>query len=273
MTNSQKNYMPVMNHEFYEQLSKLYKDLVLKLEVTQEVTQSTVEEKIKSGAAVLSYCPPEIDPSSFREAFNKVVQLFQNHLPDNSQAIKEIVANFPKTDEQLKDKIMNVLSGEQLSFVFGFEQITNKTLAAVIYTYALKPFLNAYSKYTADKYQLTNWKESNCPVCGHVAGLAILSKEEDGKRYLWCPMCDHKWSFTRVACPVCLESDPDKLGYFRIPEKDDGYKVNFCKKCKSYIKTYDEKKRITAEIDWFVEEKKTGHLDYLAIKEGFKPIG
>ncbi|MGF7184879.1 FdhE protein [Desulfitispora alkaliphila] len=262
----QVSYSLPTEESFYKELSELYSDLAVSMELTVQPDQDEFRRIMHEGKAALGCFPPSIGINTFKEALEKVVDIFNKYQPQyKSDAIEKIM------NDSLGDKVASILRGGTLEENFDLSSCNPNWFQAV-FTYALKPFLKSYSQYIGEQYPLDEWKQGYCPGCGQSAAMARLSKEKDGKRYLWCPMCELEWNFKRIGCPSCLEENPEKLGYFRVEDKDDGYKVNVCYQCKRYIKTYNEKDRLKSKRDIFLEEKKTGYLDYLALREGFIPM-
>lgn len=93
-----------------------------------------------------------------------------------------------------------------------------------------------YFRWVRKKFNLDNmfWQEGKCPVCNSVPALATI-KEDEG-RTLYCPFCGGQGRWKRIGCPHCQNEDGDKIEV-NVVEGDEGFRVNFCKKCKAYLKT------------------------------------
>jgi len=104
-----------------------------------------------------------------------------------------------------------------------------------------------------------------CPICGSKPKLSLLDKE--GKRYLFCSVCWHKWQIRRGFCPICENENIDmQLYFFSNDEKE--YRVELCEKCKSYLKCIDS--RNTPRVIYpFFELVATVHLDLRAQADGY----
>ncbi|MDH4222030.1 MAG: formate dehydrogenase accessory protein FdhE [candidate division Zixibacteria bacterium] len=134
-----------------------------------------------------------------------------------------------------------------------------------------KPVYELYAEVLKDKLDLDNWGKGFCPVCGSPAALSYLRKE-DGKRILWCQFCETQWSFMRLKCPFCSNEDQKSLRYFFTEEKDF-YRVDVCDKCKSYIKTIDQRKMPHPnELSLYRESMQTLFLDLLAERDGYSSL-
>jgi FdhE protein len=131
---------------------------------------------------------------------------------------------------------------------------------------ALKPSLHALRDALSHRVTRVGWEHGYCPLCGSQPDMAYLGKE--GKRHLHCGFCGEEWPFPRVTCPFCENRDQETLGYF-FDEKEEGFRVDFCRKCKRYIKTVDQRVfEEPAPIE--LETLATLHLDLLANQHGFQ---
>ena len=131
---------------------------------------------------------------------------------------------------------------------------------------ALRPSLYAIRDVFRDRLGKRGWDFGHCPLCGSEPDMAYFDKS--GRRFLHCELCGEEWLFPRLKCPFCQNQDHDKLGYFHA-EEEEGFRVDFCRKCLKYIKTLD--KRVfedPAPIE--LEALATLHLDLLATQQGFR---
>ncbi|MGD9031582.1 MAG: formate dehydrogenase accessory protein FdhE [Desulfobacteraceae bacterium] len=131
---------------------------------------------------------------------------------------------------------------------------------------ALRPSLQALRNAVSKETDGGSWDYGYCPLCGSQPNMAYFDKT--GKRHLHCELCGEEWPHPRLNCPFCQTQEQKSLGYFHS-EEEEGFRVDFCRKCNRYIKTVD--KRIvedTAPME--VEFLATIHLDLLANKHGFK---
>lgn len=131
---------------------------------------------------------------------------------------------------------------------------------------AIKPSLFALRETISDTIDKMEWENGYCPVCGSGPDMACF--ERNGKRYLHCDLCGQKWPFPRVRCPFCDNHDHESLGYF-LAETEEGFRIDFCRRCQRYIKTID-KKTFEKPAPLELENLATIHLDLLAADHGFK---
>lgn len=131
---------------------------------------------------------------------------------------------------------------------------------------ALQPSLHALRRVLADRIDKERYDHGYCPVCGSQPGMAYIAKS--GKRYLCCELCGEEWAYHRMRCPFCENQDHDTMGYFEA-EQEEGFRVDFCRKCLRYLKTVD--RRVFEEATPMdLENLATIHLDVLAAQHGFR---
>jgi FdhE protein len=119
-----------------------------------------------------------------------------------------------------------------------------------------------------------DWLQGNCPVCGGHPAIGRL-RREDGKRIMRCSLCGTEWTFKRIMCPFCGNEDQGSLRYFFVeddlPAGKNGFRVDVCDRCKSYIKTLDERKLPQSQKpDLYLENLNTLYLDALAQDDGYR---
>jgi FdhE protein len=133
----------------------------------------------------------------------------------------------------------------------------------------LKPFFIAMREHNLDIIP-GGETGSDCPFCGYYAEMAAINPGENGKRYLHCSLCEHRWPYKRIACSVCGTEDPDDLQYFSI-EGEDAYRIDACDKCGAYIKTVRiDRFEDSDRLDLTVENIITPHLDSAALQKGYR---
>jgi FdhE protein len=144
--------------------------------------------------------------------------------------------------------------------------IEKKILSLLAYN-SLKPSLTHCALQLASYLDEDKvWGKGYCPICGSTPGFSMF--EDEGKRFLLCGFCWHRWSAQRIYCPFCDNKDSKSLHYlFSDQEKD--YRIDVCDSCKTYIKAVDTRKadRIIYPPLEFVA---TLHLDIKAQEMGFK---
>jgi len=111
------------------------------------------------------------------------------------------------------------------------------------------------------------WRFGHCPVCG---GLPLIGelKEKQGFRHLTCSFCLHEYRVKRIGCPLCDESDAEKLSFFKS-EDEPGYRVYACQSCMTYIKTIDFREMDRESLP-LLDDLDSLSLDIMAAGMGYK---
>lgn len=115
-----------------------------------------------------------------------------------------------------------------------------------------------------------HWENSFCPVCGSLPSIGILGGDRDGGMSLVCSLCETQWDFRRLHCPFCGNDNHEWLGYL-VTESDEGYRINYCDKCKLYLKVVDVRKKGNG-YSYQIEDILTLPLDILAQEKGYKRL-
>ncbi|TYO95805.1 FdhE protein [Geothermobacter ehrlichii] len=113
---------------------------------------------------------------------------------------------------------------------------------------------------------VADWEHGYCPFCGGLPAIAELRGEE-GKKLLQCSLCGHQWSFHRLTCIHCGNTDHETLAYFTV-DGEPGCRVDVCRSCSGYLKVVDSRQRGEG-LPLEVEDAATLQLDVLAAREGF----
>ena len=119
----------------------------------------------------------------------------------------------------------------------------------------------------------TDWHGSACPVCGGPPQASAIA-EESGEfmagspRSLICGRCATWWNFPRVTCPFCGEQHPEPIEAFMI-EGRGWARVDTCRTCHRYIKTFDLREKGAAQVVPLVDDVATLTLDVWAREREF----
>ncbi len=261
-----------MDIEEMEDVLALYRDLypVISKKLATAGKQrelSSEEAKVRLGEGFTLLDPKDLLPTE--KGMVKRAVAVADVLGKHSQE------NTPWSDGSL-DRLLEpaVLAKLVSEYLSGGEETLKKELARVSVEKDLGVFLvfnvtkgvfltAARSLGDADT---ESWEGGSCPVCGGGPAVASL-EEEGGKRYLVCHRCHWKWRYPRVRCPFCDSTDHEHLGYFTVEEERENVRVDFCRKCSGYIKTWDM--RDGSEIVPEAQDLLTVRYDLAGEGEGF----
>lgn len=113
------------------------------------------------------------------------------------------------------------------------------------------------------------WLERECPFCGYIPDFSKIVESKDNMRKLHCSLCEEEWEFPRLKCHACGNEEQDTLGFFEFEDNPD-YRVYYCDKCKSYIKSIRiPKLKEESGCDLAVEDVVTGFLDSTMISKNY----
>jgi len=211
---------------------------------------------------LLNICTPKVDTTFFFVLLEKIGDIIIAHYPYLETELRQVLSALPlnaSDREVFVDKVYK--PGSNLLALLQ-NDVSPETFGFLI-THTVKPLMKQFGKITSPLYNLEEWMQSTCPVCGGKPSLSLLEKE-NGKRYLYCGLCEVKWRFQRLGCPYCASMESQ---YFKV-EGEDKYRIYYCENCSGYIKTIDARK-INDTADLFWEDIYTVHLDIIALREGY----
>lgn len=223
---------------------------------------------------------PWIDPESIETSEEQASKFFSELLGDLQSSSQEPAPDLDRIQSLIsKNEIapLDLLQAVIRRDTKRIDKIAEKgrlpsQLLHFLGAYLARPFLSAAVKGLDLQSLGVEAGNASCPGCGHDAALALLMTE-DGQRRLWCRHCAIVWPVRRLKCPSCGNTDADTLGYFTL-EEDTGRRVDFCRKCKCYLKTLDlrGKAREYGSVQADLEDLLSSDLDVAAVREGFLPM-
>lgn len=179
-----------------------------------------------------------------------------DHLSDGIALKEEIQALIEKNHSQITEGArMTDLDTDEFVFI-----LIN----------AVKPLFITLMEHFQERINDEQWYRADCPFCGYYPDMSMIVDSEGGKRYLHCALCEMTWVYKRIGCTICGNEDGKTLGYFVHTDEETPYRIDYCEKCKGYIKTLRVPKfSETAQFDLTVENIITLNLDHAAIHNGF----
>jgi hypothetical protein len=134
----------------------------------------------------------------------------------------------------------------------------------------LRPALSAYLAPCRELVEDGLWDHGICPCCGAPPGFADLL--EDGRRQLACHLCDTRWTFARLICPLCGNRTTADFVRLIAEGSEEGYAITACRACRGYVKEVDRRLRWNAGPA-LVEDWGSPHLDLIAHRQQYwRPI-
>lgn len=106
--------------------------------------------------------------------------------------------------------------------------------------FAARPYLRAGARQLRAIMERRQWSRGTCPACGAAPLLAELRSTPsgaEGERVLRCGRCLTAWSFPRLRCTGCGESDHRRLSYLHGTGEEAYRRAEVCSTCRTYLKT------------------------------------
>lgn len=246
---------PSEGQALYEKLITLQQELKSQMLIPEEdINEDIVTNLLTDERPLSSKIPPRIEDKLFKEIFHKICKLLIQYVPQREKEIKDI----------LKLKNLLYVNIDSQTLLAEHKQIS-ADLFAFILDNAYRPYFLALAERISGYTDLSLWRNNYCPICGEKASLASHD-EENGQRTLWCSYCSIGWSFTRLICTECGNSNHEELKSFFL-EDDRSFQLHTCSKCNSYIKSI--RRNIIGTENLPLIDVQTVCLDLLAEKEGY----
>jgi hypothetical protein len=135
-----------------------------------------------------------------------------------------------------------------------------------------RPFFHRLGELLAAEAGASVGARPTCPSCGGPPRYSRLERDE-GRRFLWCDLCNVQWPFRRLTCPFCGNTEQQKLGYLSI-EQEAHHRIDVCEVCRCYLRAVDERGLSEGQrVDFLVEDLGTVHLCMVTEGQGYRPGG
>jgi len=233
------------------------------------IDEEKMEKKVKEGKNLLDFAAIDIDQEWLKNFSEKILFLIERFNVVSSKNLKNLKKVFQKKEMDLKILTIKAFILDK-NYLDGLARRSSLEVDLLL-SFGINlaaPIWELYARKVKSSFDPESWQNGFCPVCGTPPSFAYLRKD-DGKRILWCRMCQTEWSFARIKCPFCFNEDQNTLRYF-FTEEESPYRVAVCDKCKRYLKTIDLRKtKEGEEIDLSWENLKTLSFDFLAEKDGY----
>lgn len=263
----------IQKRPIYKKALFIYRDIMVFLnEIEPEIKYETKDEvvhdiKVKEGFPLFSREDLPLDLKAASSLVERLLEHLTSKKRKDKEALEKTLDRVRTDSNWIKSVIAAFLSRDESTIVNMAEKVDLEPMVLKFLIHmALRPSLNTLKESVIEKIQKDSWNYGYCPLCGSFPDMACLG--EEGKRFLHCELCGYEWYYPRLKCPFCENDEPKKLGYFES-EEEEGFRVDFCKKCNRYIKTLDMRV-IEAPAPLELENLITLHLDMLAHDQGFK---
>lgn len=263
----------IRNRPFCKDILKSYGELLSIMESEEPSLGDIGTEKrlksikLKGGFPLFPRDELPVDLKSGKRVLLRFLERLLKSKGEKNQRLEKAVLEFQKDSSLLQEVFKAVLETDRegLAGISNRVNLEPERLYFLAKT-ALMPSLNALRAAFAHELDKTVWDQGYCPFCGSEPDMACLDRT--GKRHLHCELCGEDWPYPRLNCPFCQNDDHNTLGYFHS-DQEEGFRVDFCRKCGRYIKTID-RRSFESETPMELEYLATLHLDVIANKEGFK---
>ena len=150
----------------------------------------------------------------------------------------------------------------------GVEPDTSVTLL----DHAARPALRAGAAAVAELIQRAHWHHGVCPACGAPPLLGELrgggtSGSPEHDRVLRCGRCLTAWSFPRLRCTRCGETNHRQLSYLHVKGEESFRRAEVCSSCNSYLKNIAVLAPLDA-LELLTADLTTVALDIAALDSG-----
>ena len=263
----------IQGKPMYKEGLSLYRDLIPFLKEAEPQVNFAVNDaaisniKVKEGFPLFSREDLPLDLKATTSLFLRLMEHVSTKNRADKATLQGLVKKISVDSGWIEKFISTFLSNDKKGLeAMAQEANLEPTVLIFLTNMALRPSLVSLKEAVGEKIQGDSWIFGYCPLCGSSPDIAYL--DEQGKRFLHCGLCGYEWYYPRLKCPFCENAEQKELGYF-VSDEEEGFRVDFCKKCRSYIKTLDMKvieKAAPLELENLI----TLHLDLLAHEQGFK---
>jgi FdhE protein len=266
----------VTNPHYTDLLDILGEILILREEYRKNMTSPifSVEDKLipgkmEGGLPLIDLAGQKYDLTRPKEYFYSLIAIAEKRMPAEARKFLDVIKDEQFDWETIIRSSFNPAGEESLDeeLKSSDEHDEQLDLIDLFIEESLRPELEVITEKYGATVEKSGWTEGYCPICGKEPKIGEIRESEDGRRYLFCHQCGHKWHFRRIKCPFCGNEEQHSLAYFAV-EGEESRRVDVCNKCRRYIKIVELSKS-SEEVNLDVEDIATLHLDMLAYEEGY----
>lgn len=220
------------------------------------------ERTLKAKKPIIYFLDPSIfDSNILYPLFEKITKIFNE---------RETIGGSPGKFLNLMNEKINIIElieatlreNENVITLYAEKLGVQPSLLLYITSALIQPLLEEIAR-TIDPSFYDKWWQASCPICGRIPNVARLRQR---KRYLVCTFCGAEYLYDNFTCVHCNNKDPYSLKFLTIDGKPE-FQVDFCTKCKHYIKVINEEP-LKDTIPKGLEDMITLDLDLVAKGEG-----
>lgn len=250
--------------------------LVLREEYRKRMTSPifSVEDKLipgkmEGGLPLIDLAGQKYDLSRPKEYFYSLIAIAEKRIPSEAHKFLDVIKDERFDWETIIRSSFGPAEEEPLGKELKSSEEHDEQLDLIdlFIEESLRPELEVIAEKYGATVEASGWTEGYCPICGKEPKIGEIRESEDGKRYLFCHQCGHKWHFRRIKCPFCGNEEQHSLAYFAV-EGEESHRVDVCNKCRRYIKIIELPKS-SEDVNLDIEDIATLHLDMLAYEEGY----
>jgi len=228
---------------------------------------SELLKRWEQGEAALALAAPTLDALKMFQHFSAVALACLKWQAGPRPVAEAFIKALQEMDKPAQEDFINALFKVNGHKTYWAKKLSiSVELLDFLGQATFKPLLKKYSETVVKQLPMDDWTYGHCPVCGDQPILAKLTGKE-GYRKLFCGRCETEWRYKRIGCPYCQEENASHTSFITLDDHKQ-YRVYLCDRCKSYLKTVDE--RVCGEVDLFCEDLATAELDKLAQAEGYQ---
>jgi FdhE protein len=193
-------------------------------------------------------------------SFRKITQVFISSNSDN-EGIKKLLEHLDA--EEFMNLVNAVLKEDEQPILSSAEQFeVEPSILLYLVNTSIQPFIVTIARSVSSTFY-EKWWRAHCPICGRTPQVARLRNR---RRYLTCSFCGAEYPSDHFVCVHCNNKDPYMLKYLTNEDTPE-FQIDFCTKCKHYIKVIIESK-LKEPIPQCIEDILTLDLDIRAKNAG-----
>lgn len=203
---------------------------------------SQIEDAMKQGTTAFSIDAPHLSQKYLLETLESTLAYIGMYVADFeavSKKFAELKKEYDSNDRELSQGVLDIVFAQPEVLIDELADMLEISADSELYHYlrlavatALEPTaVQAAAQITIPEE--TAFDTGVCPVCGAQATMGILKDagELNGSpRELSCGFCGSHWSFPRIKCTWCGNTNPEELHY-SFDEGDMDKRIYTCEKC------------------------------------------